>query len=198
MARRLPDRFVPPTPTTLSTRSLLCALTAVLAIATTGCADEGSSNGSGPTPTGSGTSSTTSDKGGSAVDAESVNLRLDPDTNDEYRLIATNGNDETVLVLSPVGEPTREGSSDAVTITYARASRSGGDAERMYDAFAMAAGETRVLARLAFPHRPVTVTYCLEVFQDPGAVGDSDVVRAHGGDDGLEPALACSKATPIT
>lgn len=149
--------------------------------------------GCGPT-----TPQTEPDDGGSDVTTSRVQVALSQAAAGNFDLTADNIGDAEVLVRAPVGEPQREESDSGVTLTYARPEvRPGGDAEPMYEAFPLGAGEKRVLTTLTFPRRPVTVTYCLEVFDDPGAVADGDIVRAHGRGADEDVALTCSDATTI-
>ncbi len=132
------------------------------------------------------------------MNADQVQLRLARNSSGAFDLTAENTGAEETLVLAPVGEPEREQTGSGVTLTYVRPdARPGGDVEQLYEAFPLTAGDQRVLTTLTFPIRPVTVTYCLEVFADPGAVEDGDVVRAHGREAGEELAIACSEATTI-
>lgn len=132
------------------------------------------------------------------MNADRVRVQLAKGSSGAFDLTAENTGDVETLVLAPVGQPERTQTDSGVTLTYVRPeTRPGGDAEPMYEAFPLPAGQQRVLTTLTFPTRPVTVTYCLEVFVDPAAVEDGDIVRAHGRAVDEEVSVACSEATTI-
>lgn len=179
----------------MTTGLTAAALAAVAACGATGGGTESDES----TATGDTSSVPTQpDDGGDSVTADHVRVQLAKGSSGAFDLTAENTGDVETLVLAPVGRPDRKQTGSGVTLTYVRPeTRPGGDAEPMYEAFPLPAGQQRVLTTLTFPTRPVTVIYCLEVFADPAAVEDGDTVRAHGREADEEIAVACSEATTI-
>jgi len=176
----------------------LAAAALATALVACGPADSRTESGQSSATGGTDTRPAEPDDGGDGVNADEVRVRLAKNSSGTFDLTAQNTGATDTLVLAPVGEPERKQTSSGVTLTYVRPdARPGGDVEQLYEAFPLPAGHQRVLTTLTFPTRPVTVTYCLEVFADPGAVEDGDIVRAHGREADEELAVACSDATTI-